>query len=259
MTTRKEICARFGAPLALAAALACVAFGESGCATPGPLHVYTIAPGQPAVVRDSSSEAPTVDVPDFLADGETITGFAYDPFTDHFFLRLTPGNRIRVVDRPARAVKREFKVAELSTAGGGDLAIRPRDGHVFALEPVERAVVEFTRLGEFLRRITLDGLPGAATGVAYDSARDRLLVLAGGGESRVNIYDPDGRMLATVALDRSVASGALGYDAGQRELYAPLAGGGMVGVFGEDGRMRRTRPLPAEWLDVGPRSFLRMF
>ena len=34
---------------------------------------------------------------------------------------------------------------------------------------------------------------------------DRRRVLAGGGASRVSIYDPDGRLLATISLDRPVA------------------------------------------------------
>jgi DNA-binding beta-propeller fold protein YncE len=259
MTTRKKFRTRSGAPVAFAMALACYALGAAGCATPGPLHVYTIAPGQPAVVHDTSSDAPAVNVPDFLADGETLTGFAYDPFTDHFFLRLAPGNRIRVIDRPARAVKREFKVAELSTAGGGDLAIRPRNGHLYIAHPAEPTLIEVNRFGEFVRALPLTGFVGAPAGVAFDAAHDRLLVLAGGGASRVSIYDPDGRLLATISLDRPVASGALGYDAEQHEYYAPLADGGAVGVFGEDGRLRRTLPLTAAWLDVGPRSFLRVF
>ena len=258
MTTRKEIRARCDATLAFAAALACVGFGTAGCATPGPLHVYTIAPGQPAVVHDTSGTAPAVDVPDFLAPGETLTGFAYDPFTDHFFLRLAPGNRIRVVDRPARAVKREFKVAQLSTAGGGDLAIRPRDGHVFALESSEHAVVEFNRLGEFVRRIPLSGLPGPVAGLGYDSARDRLLVLSG-APARVTTHTLDGKLLSGAPLDREITPAALAYDSEKKEIYVPLAAGSAIGIFGEDGKCRRTLPLNATFLDVGPRSFLRLF
>ena len=253
MTTRKPI-RRF----ALEAALACVAFGGAGCATPGPLHVYSLASPSLGTVQDTGPDG-TMEVASFIAPNESLTGFAYDPFTDHFFLRLAWDKGIRVVDRPARAVKREFKVAELSTVGGGDLAIRPRDGHVFALEPVESTLVEFTRLGEFVRRITLDALPGPAAGVAYDTARDSLLVLCGGSPARITTHTLAGKLLSSVALDRTITPASLAYDSEKREFYVPLAAGSAIGVFGEDGQFRRELPLRATFVDVGPRSFLRMF
>lgn len=231
----------------------------AGCATPGPLHVYTLNSAQQAAVHDAAGDAPAADVPDFLDAGETVTGLAYDPFTDHFFLRLAPGNRIRVVDRPARAVKREFEAEGAPATGGGDLAVRPRDGHIFLTHPTEPALIELNRFGKFVRSIPLAALAGPPAGVALDSARDQLLVLAAGNESRVTVHDLEGRLVATIAFDRPVAAGALGYDAERRELYAPLRDGGAVGVFGEDGRMRRTLSFSAKFLDVGPRSFLRMF
>jgi len=268
MTTRKKFPARPGATLVRAAILSAVALGGGGCATPGPLHLYTLGAGSAGVfsvastsldaVQDTGPDG-TANVPSFVGPNETLTGFAYDPFTDHFFLRLAPGNRIRVVDRPARAIKREFKVDALSTVGGGDLAIRPRDGHVFALEPTERAVVEFTRLGEFVRRLALDALPGPAAGLAYDSARDRLLVLSGGKVAHVTAHALDGSLLSSVALDGKITPAALAYDPEKKEFYVPLNSGGAIGVFGEDGRPRGVIPVPATFLDVGSRSFIRMF
>ncbi len=254
MTTRKS-----RQWIAIGAVLSAVALGAAGCATPGPLHVYTIGSTLQTTVRDVAGDAPAADVPDFLDAGETITGFAYDPFTDHFFLRLAPGNRIRVVDRPARAVKREFEAEGAPATGGGDLAVRPRDGHIFLTHPSEAALIELNRFGKFVRSIPLATPAEPPVGVAFDSARDQLLVLAAGNRARVTVHDLDGRLIATIALDRPVAAGALGYDAERRELYAPLRDGGAVGVFGEDGRLRRTLPFSAAFLDVGPRSFLRMF
>lgn len=257
MTTRKLATPAGSNAASLWAGLA--ALLVAGCATPGPLHTYTIAPAQPTIVHDFVGDAPAAEVPDFLAAGETITGFAYDPFTDHFFLRLAPGNRMRVVDRPARAVKREFEAEGTPATGGGDLAVRPRDGHLFLTHPSEPALLELNRFGKLIRSLPLATLAGPAAGVAFDAARDRLLVLAGGHEPHVTVHDLDGRLIATIALDRPVAAGALGYDAEQRELYAPLADARAVGVFSEEGKLRRTLPLPAAFLDVGPRSFLRMF
>src|SRR6185436_8779329 len=94
----------------------------AGCATPGPWHVYLGDAPAPTVVVDVSGDART-EVPSFLEPEDQLTGLAYDPFTDHLFLRLAPGNKIRVVDRPARAIKREFTIESLSTTGGGDLAV----------------------------------------------------------------------------------------------------------------------------------------
>ena len=253
MTTRKH-----AARYALVAALTGVALGEAGCATPGPLHVYSLPANDAANVADSepgAGETPST----FLAPGETVTGFAYDPFTDHFFLRLAPGDAIRVVDRPARAIKREFKVSQLLATGGGDLAIRPRDGHVFAILPGDLSLAEFSRYGEFVGQVSLGRMAGLPRGVAYDSARDRLLVLAGEAPARIFVQRTNGRLDSVIALDRAATGDWLAFDSEQREFYVPLGGGAAVGVFGEDGKLRRQLPLQARALDVGPRSFLRMF
>lgn len=249
MTTRKLAARLWGIVAAWALA---------GCATPGVLHVYRVTTAQSTVVHDRSEDAPVAEIPNFLEPGETLTGFAYDPFTDHFFLRLAPGNRIRVVDRPARAVKREFQAERVPGTGGGDLAVRPADGHLFLTHPSEPVLIELNRFGKFIRSHSLPTLTVPAAGVAFDSKRDRLIVLTVGGDSRVTMHDREGRILATVTLERAIAPGALGYDSELNELYAPLRDGA-IGVFGEDGRLRRQLPLAAEFLDVGPRAFLRMF
>ncbi len=230
----------------------------AGCATPGPLHIYSAAGARPDIVSDSGPTA-IERVPSFLAAGEELTGLAYDPFTDYLFLRLAPGNRIRVIDRPARNVKREFVLAEIPATGGGDLAVRPRDGHVFAALPGEAALVKFTRYGGYGGKIALGESAGTVRGVAFDAARDRLFILTDASATRVLVCAPDGRTLSVLKLDRTVAPGCLAYDSAQRELYAPLAGGTSVGVFGEDGRFRREFALRVPFFDVGPRSFLRIF
>jgi hypothetical protein len=253
MTTRKLMAAL------LAGALGAGSLGLMGCATSGQLHVYRVSTAEPAVVHDAAEGLAAAEVPAFLEPGETITGFAYDPFTDHFFLRLAPGDRLKVIDRPARAVKREFAAEHTPSTGGGDLAVRPRDGHLFLTHPSEAALIELNRFGNFVRTVPLATLARHPAGVAFDSIRDRLLVLASVTELRVTAHSLDGQLLATITLDRPIAAGALGYDAELRELYAPLRDGDAIGVFAEDGRLRRTLPLAADFLDVGPRSFLRMF
>jgi hypothetical protein len=245
MTTRKA----FG----LLAALSAVAAAGSGCATPGTLHVYGIGAADPALVSDRGERAD--DVPSFLGPADGLTGFAYDPFTDHFFLRLAPGNLIRVVDRPARAIKREFTMTAGPATGGGDLAVKPRTGHLYLLHPTEPAVIETTRLGEPVRTFALAGLAGPAAGVAYDAQQDQLLVLAR-DRREVCRYDLSGARGTHFMLDR-IVGGSLGFDAEKRELYAPVAEG--VAVFDEAGKLLRTLPLAATVVDVGPRSFIRVF
>ncbi len=257
MTTRKKT---FGS--AVAALLLLV-----GCATPGPLHLYSTSSESPAAIHDAGTDGTKASVPSFLTGGETLVGFAYDPFTDHFFLRLAPGDLIRVVDRPARAIKREFTVTSLSTARGGDLAIRPRDGHVFATHPSQPAVIELNRFGEHIRTLALATLNAPPGALAYDTARDRLLALSGGDVARVTCHDLNGQRVTAVALDRPVALTALAYDSDQREFYALLTRESAVGIFNEQGYLVRTLPLSApstpassaHFLDVGPRSFLRLF
>lgn len=257
-TIRKNI-PRVRLPIALVA----LAFGAGGCATPGPLHLYTAVAPTPTVVQDAGGDASTAEVPSFLEKGDTLVGFAYDPFTDHFFLRLGPGDRFRVVDRPARAIKREFTVAALAATRRGDLAIRPPDGHVFAPHPTDAAVIEFNRFGEFIRTLPLATLKIPPSALAFDTARDHLVALSGGDLSRVTTHNLSGQLITSVALDRDVSLTALAYDPEKRELYAPLAREAALGVFDEQGHLVRTIPLrsdpAATFFDVGPRSFLRLF
>ena len=224
----------------------------AGCATPGPLHTYSIATHASAVIRDVSTDQAS-DAPTFLTANESLTGFAYDPFTDHFFLRLAPGNRLRVVDRPARAIKREF---EVSINGSGDLAVRPRDGHLFLIGAEAARVTEATRLGQTVRTLTL--AEGRPVGLAFDSAREQFLALDADGRT-VRTHDFDGRLLSQVTLERPAAS-SLAFDTEKREFYAPLRDrSGEIGIFAESGRFLRVASARGEFVDVGPRSFIRVF
>jgi hypothetical protein len=249
MTTRKAPVARAAAGLALALA--------AGCATPGPLHRYAFAPGQPDRVADLGP-AGAGEVPSLLAPGERVAGLAYDPFTDHLFLRLAPGDRLRVVDRPARRLKREFELAGVT--GGGDLAVRPRNGHLFLLTGPAGEVAEHTRLGRPVRRFRLEGVTEAPRGLAFDATRDELVALAADGRT-VSRHDLAGRRQGEVRL-AAAAAGPLACDGESGELHAVLAEeAGEVGVFGPDGARRGTWRAggPGALIDLGPRSFLRVF
>lgn len=233
----------------------------AGCSTPGPLHLYAIA-AKPSVIHDIpvQPDDKVADVPAWTEAEETVVGFAYDPFTDHFFLRLQPGNLMRVVDRPARKIKREQTLEGVPAPATGDLAIRPRDGHLFVLHFGTSRVDELTRFGQHVRTIALDPRVLGPSALAYDGRDDTLLVLAGDGRS-VHRCSPDGSHLDAWALDRAV-SGSIGFDAAAGILYAPLVEDPrIIGAFDRSGRCTQTVTIPAEgaFIDVGPHSFLRVF
>jgi hypothetical protein len=253
MTTRK-VGPR--APWALGAVLglAGLLLG-SGCATPGPLHLYALeTTGPERLVRDIGDRS--ADVSSFLKPEDEVTGFAYDPFTDHFFLRLAPGNSIRVVDRPARAIKREFEID--APTGRGDLAVRPRDGHLFFLSGTDATVLETSRLGKRVRTVALTGVTGIPRGIAIDAVHDQLLVLAADGR-QITRHNLAGGRVGELRLEQPVGD-SLAFDAERLEFYAPLQGRpGTVGIFDAGGALRRTEAAGGAFVDVGVRSFVRVF
>lgn len=228
----------------------------AGCSTPGPLHVYLGTAPQPETILDLGNDR-QINVPSFLKSEDQLTGLAYDPFTDHLFLRLAPGNKIRVVDRPARAIKREFTIEGISSSGGGDLAVRPRDGHIFLLENHGAAIAETNRFGKLVRTFTTDTEPRDAIGIAVDSEANRLLLLHADRQS-VTLHNEDGRQMRQIRLDQPVG-GSLAVDGEHRELYAPLETGRYIGVFNFEGKLLRRLPEQATFVDVGQRSFVRVF
>ena len=254
LTTRKHL-----APLAVLAFA--LAFFVSGCATPGPTHAYVAGLAQDPII-DLLPGSPDAEIPGYLDPVNELYGIAYDPFTDHLFLRVFPGDFIRVIDRPARQIKRSFFVESLP-AGRGDLAIRSRDRHLFFAHPDSPQITETTLHGRVVRTITLDNLQGAPDGLAYDQKNDRLLVLKGGDLAHIGTYDLTGKRLSGIALDRDVRLSSLAYDSTAAEFYALLLNQPAVGIFDAQGRLLRTLPTPSadthHLIDVGQRSLLRMF
>jgi len=233
----------------------------AGCATPGPNHTYVAATGA-APILDLATGVSMTEAPSHLRAADDIYGIAYDPFTDHLFLRIAPGNFIRVIDRPARAIKYDFKVEGLPE-GPGDLAIRSRDRHLFFVHPTKPVLVESTLFGKHVRDIPLEALQGPPAGVAYDQKLNRFLILTGGDLASVATYSLDGKRLGAVALDRNVLLTALAFDSVAREIYVPLHDESAIGVFDLKGHLLRALPIPAahgrDHVDVGPRSFIRLF
>lgn len=257
--TRRAKTARAFAPF-----LALLALSLGACSTPGPGHAYLYSPGLGPTIRDVDprSGAERASLRAFVGTGEQVLGMAYDPYTDHLFIRLFPGNRIRVIDRPADAIKRSF-IAPAIPMGGHDLAIRSRDRHLFFTDPTAPALFETDINGELEHYHRLESLDAPVWGVAYDPLNEELLVLAHEHSDRIHRFDSKGRLLGEVPLDTPVEGISLGFDADAREYFASLADASAIGVFDYRGRLLRTLPRPAAnretFIDIGPRSLLRLF
>ena len=201
-------------------------------------------------------------IPAFVQEGEQVIGLAYDPYTDHLFLRIFPGNRIRVLDRPAAKVKRVFQAPNLPL-GGHDLSIRPRDRHLFFSDSTGPALIETDLYGALEGYIRLAGLDRPVSGVAYDSAKDQFIVLPEAAGNRLLRFSLTGSPVGKLRLEQAVQGNSLAYDPVTGSCYASLADGSAIGVFDEKGRLLRTLPRPAAgrevFLDIGPRSLLRLF
>ncbi len=241
-----------------------LALVSGGCSTPGPCHAYLFCPAKEACVRDLNPLEPTpmAEIPAFVKKREHVTGLAYEPYTDHLYIRLSPGNRVRVVDRPARKIKREITVARLGP-GGHDFAIRSRDRHFFFSAPDSPAILEANLEGKFKNHIPLEGLAQPVWGVALDKSTGEILILATEYADLVRRHGPDGRLHSQLRLEQSVRGVSLDYDPEARLYYACLADGSAIGVFDEHGRLRRALPADASsretFIAVGPRSLLRLF
>ncbi len=236
----------------------------SACSTPGPAHGYLYSPGLENTVRDidphTGRELATT--PAFVRPGERVVGLAYDPYTDHFFLRVYPGNFVRVVDRPARAVKRSFDAPSLPL-GGHDLAVRSRDRNLFFSSGIEPALIRTNLDGDLRNHIPLHGLDAPVWGVAHDAATDELLVLPHEISERVHRFALDGSPRGEVPLETPVLGVSLAFDSVERTYFASLADGSAIGVFSAEGRLLRRLPRPPAgrelFIDIGPRSLLRLF
>ncbi|MCU0793651.1 MAG: hypothetical protein MUE42_12560 [Opitutaceae bacterium] len=239
--------------------------GLSGCSTPGPAHLYLYSPaaGENSIRDvDPRSGAELAKIPAYNQPGEYLLGIAYDPFTDHLFLRLFPGNHVRVVDRPAAAIKRSF-IAPNLPLGGHDLAIRSRDRHLFFTDPTGPALIETDHRGELVGHLVLTGLQRPVCGVAHDALADELLVLPDITGDRLLRYSLDGALVRETKLELPVQGYSLAYDSTTGETFASLADGSAIGVFDPQGRLLRRLSRPAAnrevFIDTGQRSLLRLF
>lgn len=252
----------------IVAGLSCVALGGAGCATPGPNHLYVAARGGEPLRDIGPQGAPVATVASNTTSAEAILGLAYDFNTDHLFLRLAPGNVIRVVERPSGRKLRDMMLPQVPPGSihvarhpTADLAIRPSDRHLFLALPDGRSIAEITLLGERVSVFELKDVPGPIGGLAYDHKNHRLLALLATAPARIGAVSSDGSVTYYVTLSGPVLPISLGYDCAARHYYVPLADGRTVGVFDENGHLVGKSELaaPITALDAGPRSFLRVF
>jgi hypothetical protein len=251
-------------------AVGLLALALGGCATPGPTHVYWAAASDSAVhdLETASGERRSLDGQ--IAKGEEIVGLAYDQFTDYLFLRLSPGDVVRIVNRPAGSRVRDLKLnPEVAVAPGEtpvnslDLTVRSRNRHLFAIDPREPAIIEFTPAGEMVRKIKLANPPrGPVGGLGFDDRRDRLVVLFASSPAVLVEVTLDGASVHQTNLAAAVHPVSLGCDAEAGEYFVPLADGA-IGVFDREGHLLRQHQVPAgvapAAIGAGPRAFLRVF
>jgi hypothetical protein len=235
---------------------------SAGCATRGPNHVYLTTATGPAIHDLGPSPARITDA---VKSGEQALGLAYDFNTDHLFVRITPAQVIRVIERPSGKILREMALpVALQATASADLAIRSSDRHLFAVHPDGRSVVELTLYGATIRRIGLTGLAGPVLGLAYDQRGDRLLILSA-SENGVQVggFNPEGNVTYYVTLAAPVSPVSLGYDSDAQHYFVPLAGGVSLGQFDSGGNLIATHQTDGTQaitaIDAGPRSLVRVF
>jgi len=244
--------------------LVILTLGVTGCSTPGPIHAYLYFPAQEAVLHDINplNRGPEANIPAFLKKGEHVSALAYEPYTDHLYIRISPGNHVRVVDRPARKIKREVTVPRMP-AGGHDFAIRSRDRHFFFSVPNSPALLEADLEGKFKSNIPLEGLERPVWGVALDKTTGEILLLADEYTNLVRRHGLDGKFHSELKLEKTVRGLSLDYDSEARLYYACLADGSAIGIFDDQGHLLRTLACNAAsretFIAVGPRSLLRLF
>ena len=251
-----------------APALALAFFLCAGCSTSGPNHLY-ISNGGGEPIRDVAHDgsAPT-EVASRTTTRETVLGLAYDFYTDELFVRLAPGNLVRVLDRPSQRQLRDMTLPELpartANPPSADLTIRSRNRHLFLVDADGVSIVEYTLFGGFAGRLPPRAGGEPIGGLAFDQGRDRLLVLLAGEHPCIIVCTLDGREESRCTLDRGMLPLSLAYDSTAQHYFVPMPGGKTVGVFDIRGRLLSTITSTDPTGDVSApasdeRSFVRVF
>lgn len=248
--------------------LTAIALYAGGCATAGQNHLYVTTQGGEPMRDFGPAGTPAATVASHTEASDTILGLAYDFNTDHLFLRLAPGNVVRVIERPSGRLLREMVLPKIPTGAMGwagtetaDLAIRSSDRHLFLVLPDGRSVAEFTLLGHHVRTQVVKGLSARIGGLAYDQKNGRLLALLTSSPAQIATISSDGNASFNVTLSEAVHPVSLGYDSAAEHYFVPLTDGHNLGEFHSNGQLA-TRTLlehAPTGIDAGTRSFVRIF
>lgn len=223
-----------------------------------------MAPAAAEIVDRRTVDDRQTRLPSHLTPADRAVGLAYDRNTDHLFVRIAPGDRIRVIERPSG---RQFALIRLeggAPAGlAADLAIRADDRHLFFLSESGGAIIE-TRLDG--RAVRTDALPGdmsPAAGIAIDQRNNGILLLLRSPRGPVVVLNRERQEVSRFALRAEIAPTALAHDEATGHVYAPLRPGNAIGEFDRSGTLVRefstAGSAPMIFVDAGQRAFVRLF
>ncbi len=245
--------------------------GLVGCHSAGPTHLYLCSKQAPKSVIDLEAQGERrTQIQGRIDEGQVVVGLAYDFNTDFIALRLEPAGIIRIFKRGENRFKRDItlpsalrlqKADSSQVVTNADLALRPEDRHLFAVNPRRPEIAEFTLFGDFVRTISLQGCASPLAGLSYDHRDKRLLGLVQGSPGKLMAIDAQGRCTDLFHVSDEVNPISLGCDADAKEIYLPL-NNGEVGAYSFEGKLLRRIPTaktPPTALDAGPRSYVRLF
>ena len=236
-----------------------------GCATRGPMHLYSAVDGEQPV-RDRALEVGGNDeLVGFLESSDRVVGLGYEFNTDYIWLRIAPGNRLITIKRGFRELWYDYTLPDsflLDDAASGDLAVRSFNRMVYVAMAKPGLVAKVERYGDVNEVIQPGASERAIGGLAWwDQVNDRLLILYAEGSPEIVVYDNDTDAVGHVTLDAPVRATTLAYDSNRQRYYVPLAEAGWLGEFDANGHLidRLPFPDPEASIDAGQRSAVRIF
>lgn len=234
-----------------------------GCATRGPMHLYSAHAGSHPVEDHALESGPDDQLVGLLEPDAVVVGLGYEFNTDYIWLRLAPGDRLIAIKRGVRERWYDYTLPpefRLPTDVSGDLAVRAFNRMVYVAMAEPGAVSRVSRYGD-VREIIRPGDTGRRIGgLAWDQVNDRLLVLYA-DRAEVVAYTTEMEPIEAVRFEVEVRATTLAYDSNRQRYYVPLAAEGWLGEFDATGRLLNRLPFPRAGasIDAGQRSVVRMF
>lgn len=216
--------------------------------------------GTPLRVIDTDT-GPLNDVAD-PGGGSTIVGVAYRPETDLLYVRIAPGNRVRVVSHKTGRVIEDITAGGVPAGCGGvnpatdqvvadcGLAIDAFGKRLFLDHPNGNPIFVTDLAGKALGKITLRNPGGSIGGLGFDESTQHLYVLYIPTHTVAEV-DLQGVEIRRFKPDRPIQPESLDYDSDRAELLIPLVNGTHLGIFDRDGKLLRQWPLARSGLAGG--------